>query len=66
MVNMPKGTIVRINIVNLTKSSSFFKDGMLPCILSLKRFKNKQKTWYRNGFNVEYVRNNLIKDFDEN
>jgi hypothetical protein len=34
---------------------------MKPCVLSLKRYKNINKTWYRGGFDILYEKNTLKK-----
>jgi hypothetical protein len=52
MVNIPKGTLVKLNIVNMENPNSFYASGMKPAVLSLKQFRTTTKTWHRAGSDV--------------
>lgn len=61
MANIPKGTKVKLNLVNMENPNSFFGSGMKPAVLSLKRFRSTMKTWHRDGSDIQYILNNLLR-----
>lgn len=66
MANIPKGTKVKFNIVNMENPNSFYAAGMKPAVLSLKNFKVTTKTWHRSGSEVQYTPNNLLRSRNSN
>ena len=54
MRGVPKGTTVRMNIVNMSKSYSLFESGMKPSVFSMMRWEKRKVGWSREGTKVEY------------
>lgn len=59
-MNVKKGTIVKLNILNLMKDDSLYTHGMKPFVYSQKRhLQGDGVKWHREGFNIEYYYNDL-------
>jgi len=57
-MNLKKGTVIRLNMVNLMKDDSLYSQGMKPFVFSKKRHLEGDGTkWHRAGFNIEYFYN---------
>jgi cytosolic carboxypeptidase protein 2/3 len=52
--NVPKGTTVKFNIVNMAKRFSLFDYGMKPSVFSMMRFERRQVGWVRDGSKLNY------------
>jgi hypothetical protein len=56
--NIKKGTIVKLNMLNLMKDDSLYNQGMRPFVYSRKRhYEGDGIQWHREGFNIEYFYN---------
>ncbi len=51
---MKKGQTVTFNIVNFSRSSSLYQQGMKPYIYSEKQFQEKKIPWSQQGENISY------------
>ena len=60
--NAVASTKVRLNLINMCKSTSLFQDGMSICIYSEKRQANTGEGWYRGGENITYSKNNINRE----
>ena len=59
-MNIKKGTVVKLNMLNLMKDDSLYSMGMQPFVYSHKRFlEGDGVRWHRAGFNIEYYYNDL-------
>lgn len=57
-MNIKKGTILKVNMVNLMKDDSLYSQGMRPFVYSYKRHKEGDGVqWHREGFNIDYYYN---------
>ena len=58
--NIKKGTVVKLNMLNLMKDDSLYSMGMQPFVYSQKRhLQGDGEQWHREGFNIEYYFNDL-------
>lgn len=62
--NVPKGLILKFNIVNLTKKHSLFDYGMKPYVFSMIRYEKRKVGWVREGLKVLYEENDRFKKED--
>lgn len=59
--NVPKGTTVKFNIVNMAKRYSLFDYGMKPSVFSLMKFEKRKIAWVRDGAKVTYSESNELR-----
>lgn len=62
--NMKAGASYRFTIVNLSKSSSLYSQGMRPLLYSERAAKEKRVGWRRTGSDIRYFRS--LSQVDEN
>jgi hypothetical protein len=65
VMNIKAGTRVRLNIVNLSKSSHLYAKGMQPFVYSLNRFRNKGIGWTRGGENIRFYANENVSRYNK-
>ena len=57
-LNVKKGTVVKLNMMNLMKDDSLYSIGMQPFVYSRKRhYEGDGVQWHREGFDIEYFFN---------
>ena len=52
--NVPKNTVVKFNLVNMSKNDSLFNFGMKPMAFSMMRYEKRKVGWLREGQKVAY------------
>jgi len=60
--NTSKGQIATFNILNCSKSSTLFDKGMRPLVFSEKEYKSNKVEWTPDTFNIQYLRNNIVRN----
>lgn len=55
------GTKIKLNIVNLMKPYSLYKEGMKPWVKSEKHMKNKGIGWHRDCADITYEMNTFLR-----
>ena len=57
-INVKKGTIVKLNMLNLMKDDSLYSQGMQPFVYSTRRHLDGDGVqWHRECFNIDYYYN---------
>ncbi|XP_017274387.2 cytosolic carboxypeptidase 2 isoform X2 [Kryptolebias marmoratus] len=64
--NMKAGATYRFTIINLTKSSSLYSQGMRPLLYSERAATENSVGWQRTGSNIKYYRNACQSTKDNN
>ena len=60
-LNMKKGCVVKLNMMNLMKDDSLYNVGMQPFVYSRKRHREGDgMQWHREGFNIDYYYNDQV------
>jgi len=56
--NIKKGTVMKLNMLNLMKDDSLYSQGMRPFVYSRRRhIEGDGVQWHREGFNIDYFYN---------
>lgn len=53
-MNVKSGTVVKLNLCNLTKRESLYGRGLKPYVYSVKKNQLHGKGWHHAGYNVKY------------
>lgn len=59
--NVEKNSVIKFNLVNMTKKSSLFDIGMKPSVFSMARYEKRNIGWVREGLKVSYKRSQKVK-----
>lgn len=62
MSKLPAGTVLKLRILNLMKPDSLYNYGMKPWVFSQKAFEEKGEEWHRDGHNISYKVNDIIRN----
>ena len=62
MTQLPAGTKIDFSILNLMKPDSLYNYGMKPCIFSEKHKETTGEEWHRDGNNISYKKNDIIRN----
>ncbi|CAG9462836.1 unnamed protein product [Pedinophyceae sp. YPF-701] len=57
--NLRAGQPYKFNIVNFTKDSSLYNEGLLPALFSVQQHRQTGRGWYRAGVDVCYYTNEI-------
>jgi cytosolic carboxypeptidase protein 2/3 len=62
ITKLPAGTTIQFRILNFMKPDSLYNDGMKPCVLSEKHKDYNGEEWHRDGDNISYKVNELVRN----
>jgi hypothetical protein len=64
-MNIKADTRIKLNIVNLSKSTTMYAKGLQPFVYSVNKFKANGTGWQRGGENVKFHANESVSRFNK-